>query len=101
MTAHELKIWPPYFEHILDGRKCFEVRRNDRGFRVGDEIKLREWVPKAHGYLEEYFTGRNLWVRVTYILDPRPDHDPDCGLVPGYVVLGIELRDREAKAAAA
>lgn len=95
MTAdektHELKIWPPHFEHLLDGRKRFDVRDNDRKFKIGDEIKFREWVPKSHGYSDgDYYTGRNLWMRVNYILNPRPDRDPDCGLVPGYVVLGLE-----------
>jgi len=90
MPSHELKVWPPFFEHLLDGRKKFEVRRNDRKFAIGDEIKFREWVPTNHGHGESYYTGRNIWMRVTYILDPRPGRDPDCGLVPGFVVLGLE-----------
>jgi len=89
-AEHELKIWPPFFEHLHAGRKRFEVRLNDRRFKVGDLIKFREYVPKEHGYAEDYYTGRNLWMRVRYILDPRPDRDPDCGLVAGYVVLDLE-----------
>lgn len=93
--THEVKIWPPFFEHLLDGRKRFEVRRNDRGFAVGDEIKFREWVPKARGGNEDYYTGRALWMRVRYVLNPRPDRDPDFGLVPGYVVLDLEPTNLE------
>jgi hypothetical protein len=90
-TVHELKIWPPFFEHILDGRKRFDVRKNDRDFRVGDTIKLREYVPREHGFADgNEYTGRNLYMRIRYILDPRPDRDPDCGLVAGYVVLDLE-----------
>ena len=40
---HELKIYKKYFNAILDGRKKFEIRRNDRGFQVGDNVILREW----------------------------------------------------------
>lgn len=94
-AAHELKIWPPFFEHLLDGRKRFEVRYNDRKFKVGDTIKFREFVPKHHAGNEDYYTGRNLWMRVRYILDPRPDRDPDCGLVAGYVVLDLEHINQE------
>jgi uncharacterized protein DUF3850 len=93
MKRHELKVWPPHFEHLLDQRKRFEVRRNDRRFAVGDEIKFKEWVPQQHGHGESYYTGRELWMRIRYILNPRPDRDPDCGLVPGYVVLDLEPRD--------
>jgi hypothetical protein len=86
---HELKVWPPYFQHLLERRKRFEVRRNDRGFAVGDEIKFREYVPQSHGLQESYYTGRELVLVVNYILDPRPGRDPDCGLVAGFVVLGL------------
>ena len=93
-TAHELKIWPPHFEHLLDGRRRFDARLNDRRFKVGDVIKFREFVPKeraAHtGQGDEYYTGRNLWMRVRYVLNPNPLRDPDCGLVAGYVVLDLE-----------
>jgi Domain of unknown function (DUF3850) len=94
---HELKCWPPYFLHLLDERKRFEVRYDDRRFRVGDIIKFREYVPKEHGYAEDYYTGRNLFRRVRYILNPRPERDPDCGLVAGYVVLDLEPVDNVAR----
>jgi hypothetical protein len=81
MTVHELRIWPPYFDDLRNGDKRFEVRFNDRHFRVGDEITFREWVPDQKNY-----TGRHLCMRVRYVLKPTPD----CGLVAGYVVLDLE-----------
>lgn len=42
---HDLKCLPEYFERLLDGSKTFEVRRNDRGIQLGDELLIREWEP--------------------------------------------------------
>ncbi|BDX40303.1 hypothetical protein K6D_03770 [Enterococcus faecium] len=39
---HELKILPEYFEAVTSGRKQFETRRNDRNFKVGSQLILRE-----------------------------------------------------------
>jgi len=40
---HELKTWPEYFEEILTGKKTFEVRKNDRDYKVGDTLILKEF----------------------------------------------------------
>lgn len=66
-TLHALKIWPEYFEAVLDGRKRFEIRRDDRGYKVGDVLNLREWDPA-----KERYTGRMLDASVTYLLQPDP-----------------------------
>ncbi len=60
---HELKTWPPYFQAILDFTKTFEVRRDDRGFMVGDHLLLAEWDPKIQSY-----TGRKLETTIMYIM---------------------------------
>ncbi len=39
---HELKIMPEYFEAVFRWIKPFEIRRNDRGFAVGDILRLWE-----------------------------------------------------------
>jgi len=62
MTIHELKCWPEGFQAVVDGRKPFEVRKDDRGFEVGDTLHLREYDPDVGTY-----TGRETDVRVTYI----------------------------------
>jgi len=81
MKTHELKIWPEYFRAVADGRKTFEVRRDDRGFAVGDVLKLREWEPVGNRY-----TGRRVIVEVTYKLAGAP-------LAPCMCVLGISVLD--------
>lgn len=38
MTTHRLKVFIKYADAIMDGTKTFEVRKNDRGYKVGDKI---------------------------------------------------------------
>lgn len=45
MTEHRLKTWPEFFRALLLGTKTYEVRRNDRDFRVGDVLVLAEYDP--------------------------------------------------------
>lgn len=77
--VHELKCLNPYFQAIIDGTKAFEVRKNDRAYAVGDMLLLRETGTDG------MFTGRSQEVCVTFVLA-----DWNLGLVPGFVVLGIE-----------
>lgn len=39
---HALKTEPTYFGDIIDGKKAFEIRENDRNFKVGDYLALNE-----------------------------------------------------------
>lgn len=41
--THELKILPKYFEDVMTGKKNFEIRKNDRDFKVGDYLLLKEY----------------------------------------------------------
>lgn len=76
--VHGLKIAPKYFEKVVSKEKSFEVRYDDRNFKVGDVLKLME-------YTEGSYTGRSIYAKVTYILR---DFE---GLQPNFVVLSIEL----------
>ncbi len=42
---HELKIWPQFYHAVREGKKNFEVRKNDRAYQAGDSVSLREWDP--------------------------------------------------------
>ena len=77
---HALKTWPAPFEAVVDGRKRFELRVDDRPFRVDDTLLLQEWDPTTAEY-----TGRNCAVRVLYILASG------FGLPEGYVCMSIEV----------
>lgn len=83
MTAHVLKSWPVFFEQLWSGAKGFEVRKDDRGFEVGDLLRIEEWDTRA-GY-----SGRVVLARVTYVLGHQEFSE---GVTPGYVVLGIQRR---------
>lgn len=41
--THHLKAKPEYFRATIEGRKPFEVRKDDRGFKVGDHVILKEY----------------------------------------------------------
>lgn len=43
MTEHILKTLAPYFDAVANGSKTFELRKNDRGFKVGDTLRLDRW----------------------------------------------------------
>ena len=81
--VHELKTWPGYFQLMFDGKKTFELRKNDRGFLAGHEIILQEYDPATHNY-----TGRKIHRKITYVLQGREAED--FGLKPGFCVLSLE-----------
>ena len=75
---HDLKTIPPFFNEVKDGTKTFELRRNDRNFRVDDVLLLREYLPESNTY-----SGRETVRRITYVLTGF------AGLEEGYAILGI------------
>ncbi|NNV04637.1 DUF3850 domain-containing protein [Brevibacillus sp. MCWH] len=76
MATHKLKIYPEFFKEVCSGKKTFEIRKNDRGFQVGDILLLQEFNPETNSY-----TGRVVERKVTYITDYAQQE--------GYVVMAI------------
>lgn len=78
MKTHQVKSWPEFFEPISMGVKTFDLRLDDRGYAVGDNVQFEEFrhVTGEH-------TGKVVTRRITYILRNFE------GLIPGYVILGI------------
>jgi hypothetical protein len=84
-SPHDLKCWPGAFQAILDGTKRFEIRSTkDRVFRVGDTLRLREYVPSGEA-CDEGHTGRSVEVRVIHIAPGG-----EWGLPADLCVMGIE-----------
>jgi hypothetical protein len=92
-TIHELKTWPEYFQATVDGRKRFELRRNDRDFQVGDDLLLKEWEPPEAGEThfdgDFHYTGREVLVRVDYIMDPITMSSLMNARTPGFVIMSV------------
>lgn len=82
VTTHELKIYKEYFEAVLNKSKTFEIRKNDRNYRVGDRIVLNELQDDKKTYTGRYFKGV-----ITYITD-YAQRD-------GYVVFSFRKADWE------
>ena len=62
------------------GHKTFEIRKNDRYFKKGDTLILKEW-----DNWKETFTGRKLARTVTYVFEGG-----SFGLEEGFVVMAIQ-----------
>lgn len=60
------KIWPEYFQAVLDGKKKFELRLADFECNKGDTLILEEWDPKTKEY-----TGRKIIKKVGYIIKTK------------------------------
>lgn len=78
--VHELKCWTEFFHDVETGHKPFEVRKLDRDFRPGDEIRLREWLPNLGQY-----TGSECWLEITKVWERVQ------GLEPGYGILAVRV----------
>ena len=74
--VHNVKLGATFFEDVKSGRKSFELRKNDRGYKVGDMIML-------HEYKDGSETGRCITKKIVYILEGFT------GLEEGYCILGL------------
>lgn len=79
--THELKCWPVFFRMMRLGIKRFDIRKDDRGFRVGDHVVQREWDPETKKY-----SGARMEFRVVCMLR----HEDFQGVAPGFVVMGLQ-----------
>ena len=58
---HNLKIANEYFEAVNEGLKTFEIRNNDRNFKVEDIVNLEEIDENKE------YTGWKVTGKITYI----------------------------------
>lgn len=84
MTTHTLKICKKYAGAVMSGAKTFEIRKNDRNFKVGDKIVFDVVTNEGHSVgaaARHPLNGATY--RIDYILD---DFE---GLAQKYVALAI------------
>ncbi len=82
---HNLKTDPDVFLPLLLGTKTYELRKDDRGFEVGDTLSLMETKHSGAEMAEGaplVLTGRNVIRVVTHVL-----RGPIYGLAEGWVIL--------------
>lgn len=84
---HELKADPTAFAETWAENKLFEIRKNDRDFKRGDTLWIRETVYSGeemkNGKPLEY-TGRVAWFDVNYVL-----YGPAYGLEDGWCIMSV------------
>jgi ASCH domain. len=78
IKVHPIKIAPKYLNAVVAGQKKAELRKNDRNYKVGDILSLKEW---KHGK----YTGREWSAVITHVL---PVGEVVTGL-DSWVVLSI------------
>lgn len=81
MKLHELKIKERYYFDILNGKKTFELRNNDRDFHEGDLVHF-----KVVDALQQSVIDAKRVFRITYVLKDVPEY----GLADGYCIFGIK-----------
>lgn len=77
---HEIKIAAMCYEDVVSGKKSFELRKNDRGYKQGDKLIMLEFKDGKH-------TGRIVNADIVYMLEDYT------GLAEGYCILGIQVTD--------
>ena len=80
IKVHTVKIAKMYYEDVKSGKKSFELRKNDRGYKQGDILRMLE-------YAEGEWTGREMVVEVTYLLEDY------AGLEEGYCIMALKVCD--------
>lgn len=74
--VHDVKLGATFFDDVKTGRKTFELRKNDRGYKEGDTIVM-------HEYKDGTTTGRTIEKKIVYMLEDFT------GLEDGYCILGL------------
>lgn len=77
--THSIRLAKTYFNDVASGKKSFELRKNDREYKVGDMLEMLEFADGRN-------TGRIIQAEVVYMLEGYT------GLEDGYCILGISVK---------
>ena len=86
--VHELKTDPGVFTSAYNGFKPWEIRFDDRNYKVGDMIRSVETEYTGEQMKKGYplkYTGRDMEGEIDYILT-----GPAYGLADGWVIMSIK-----------
>lgn len=87
--VHDLKVQTQFWADLWDFKTTAQLRQDDRQYRVGDVLLLREYNPEF-GY-----TGMNVKRRVTHILRHE---DVPYGVRRGWCILSTAKMDTRSSA---
>lgn len=90
IRRHNLKILKHYFDQQIRGSKNFELRKLDRDFTIGNEIKMEE-IDSTEEFGIYKRTGQSCVVVITSIISGFE------GLVDGYGIIGTSMRHETIK----
>lgn len=76
--THNLKTTSAHFGQLWLGHKTFELRFNDRDFRVGDTLILQEVE-------DNEYSGRELTAQVTHMMT--------CPDLEKYVIMSLNITE--------
>lgn len=83
--THKIKILEPYADAIVEGRKNFEVRFNDRGYNAGDFVEFTVISNDGIPFLTHPLNNKTH--RITYVFNGM-------GIKDEWVVFGLgEVKD--------
>ena len=83
---HKIKLQKEFADAVLSGDKCFEIRKNDRGYQKGDKVQFKVMDGIYEYYLpyienHKHPLSEKLY-EITYVIS-------GWGLENGFVVFGI------------
>lgn len=78
---HLLKTWPEQFKELRSGKKTFEIRKDDRDYKVNDVLVLKEYDNKKGEY-----TGHYVRRLVTHVMREYPIF----GLKKGFCIMSLQ-----------
>lgn len=81
--THKIKILEQYASAVVSGDKCFEVRKNDRNYQVGDFVEFIVIDAAGEKILHEL---NGISYVITYVLSGLSGF----GIKDGWVVFGMK-----------
>ncbi|MFH1685695.1 MAG: DUF3850 domain-containing protein [Candidatus Micrarchaeota archaeon] len=79
-NMHVLKTEHNCWQAIYNGTKTFEYRKNDRDFKIGDTLLLKNYYPETES------TGGEIHCDITYIL-----YGGKFGIPDDYCIMQLKI----------
>lgn len=88
VKTHRLHAWPETFDPIERGERTFDIRLDDRRFKVGERVLFVRWDER-----NKQPTGATCLRKISYILigvsESTTVSKPRWGLKAHYIAMGL------------